>query len=117
MKFADHLKGKFFTILFNRISIFFFLLCLLSVFLYFLGTYQGFMDTTQVLLLRMTFVFGILLAVSSVFGFFVDLSFLIRKKKIRYLFSILLYFTLAGIGGSVAISAFFIIVVSAGNGV
>ena len=90
-------------------------MCLLAAFLYVLGTNQGFMDTTQLLLLRMTVISGILLVVSSVFGFFIDLAYLFGKKKIRYLASVFFYCISGIIGGCAALSAFFIIVVSTGN--
>gem|GEM_PF-5889976 len=73
------------------------------------------MNSTQILLLNMTVISGIMLAVSSVFGFFIDLSYLIRKRKIRYLVSLLFYCAAAVIGGLAALSAFFIMVVTAGN--
>jgi len=73
------------------------------------------MDSTQLLLLRMMAIFGILLTVSSVFGFAIDMVYLFRKKKIRYLASIVFYGISGVIGAVTAITAFFIIVVTAGN--
>ena len=111
----EQLRGKFLTVAVNRIVILFFLLCLLTAFLYFLGTGQGFMTSTQYMLLRLTSFFGLFLALSSVFGFIVDFIYFAKKKKIRYLVSMFCYFLSGIIGGTTALTAFFIIIVSAGN--
>jgi hypothetical protein len=109
------LKGKFSTVIINRVILFFFFICLLTGFFYILGTVQGFMDDTLFLLLRIGAVFGILLTVSSVLGFFIDLGFLLTKKKIRYLGIMFLYCFLGIFGGIIVYASYFIMVISAGN--
>jgi hypothetical protein len=108
-------KGKFPSILANRLAVFFFLICLLTGFLYALGTIQGFMDDTQLFLLRIAAVFGTLLALSSVLGFFIDLGFLLVKRKIRYLGTLFFYCFLGIFGGIIASASYFVMVISAGN--
>jgi hypothetical protein len=115
MKTLHQLKGKFPSIIVNRLAIFFFLICLLTGFLYVLGTIQGFMDDTQFFLLRIAVVFGILLTVSSVLGFFIDLGFLLAKKKIRYLGIMVFYCFLGIFGGIIASASYFIMAISVGN--
>ncbi|MDR0313053.1 MAG: hypothetical protein LBI14_05605 [Treponema sp.] len=115
MKSIRQLKGKFPSIIVNRLAIFFFLICLLTGFLYALGTIQGFMDDTQSLLLRIAAIFGILLVISSVLGFFIDLGFLLVKKKLRYLGYMFFYCFLGIFGGIIASASYFVLVISAGN--
>jgi hypothetical protein len=57
----------------------------LTLFLYILGTAQGFMDDTQFILLRLTTILGVLLAVSSILGLLLDLAFFLGNRKLRYL--------------------------------
>jgi hypothetical protein len=110
------LKGKLPTVIINRVVLFFFFVCLLTGFFYILGTVQGFMDDTLFLLLKIGAVFGILLTVSSVIGFFVDLMFLLVRKKIRYLGIMFFYCFLGVFGGTIVYASYFIMVISSGNG-
>jgi hypothetical protein len=110
----NQLRGKFPTVIVNRAILFFFFICLLTGFFYILGTVQGFMDDTLYLLLRIGAVFGILLTVSSVLGFFIDLGFLLAKKKIRYLGVMFFYCFLGIFGGTIVYASYFIMVISAG---
>ena len=106
---------KFPVIIVNRIALFFFIMCFLTVFLYALGTVQGFMDTTQFILLELTVILGVLLTVSSLFGIVLDLTFFLSNRKKRYLGSIFLHGFWGIFGGSMALIAFFFIIVSGGN--
>jgi hypothetical protein len=115
VKTIRQLKGKFPSIIINRLAVFFFLICFLTGFLYVLGTIQGFMDDTQLFLLKITAVLGTLLALSSVLGFFIDLGFLLVKKKIRYLGTMFFYCFLGIFGGIIASASYFVMVISAGN--
>jgi hypothetical protein len=83
--------------------------------LYALGTVQGFMDDTQFFLLRTAALFGILLVISSVLGFFIDLGFFLTRKRIHYLGTMVFYFFIGMLGGIIASGSYFIMVVSAGN--
>ena len=106
---------KFPVILVNRIALFFFLVCFLAVFLYIIGTVQGFMDDTQFILLELIVIMGILLTASSLFGMILELIFFIRNKKLYYLVGIFLHSFLWILGGSIAITASFFIITSKGN--
>jgi hypothetical protein len=109
------LKGKFPTVIVSRVILFFFFISLLISFFYILGTVQGFMDDTLYILLRIGAIFGILLTVSAVLGFFIDLMFLLAKKKIRYLGIMFLYCFLGFFGGIIVYASYFIMVISAGK--
>ena len=90
-------------------------MCAIAGFLYILGTYQGFMDTTQFFLLNITGFFGKLLFITCFFGFLVDLIYLFRKRIKRYFISLIFYIILGIFGGIVSSSAYFIMVLSDGN--
>ena len=79
-------KEKFLYLLVNRLAIFFFLMCFLSLFLYVAGTIQDFTDSTQLFLLNLYFILGLFLIIASVSGLLLDLNRYSRTKKKRYLF-------------------------------
>jgi uncharacterized membrane protein SpoIIM required for sporulation len=110
-------KERLFSILISRMVIFFFLMCLLTLFLYAAGTVQNFIDTTQLSLLRLYSIFGIFLAVSSGFGFALDLHRFVKTKKIRYLSRAGGYMLLLIFGATTVLTVISIIAVSSGNGV
>ena len=85
MKAIGLLKEKFLYLLVNRLAIFFFLMCLLTLFLYAAGTIQDFIDSTQLFLLNLYFTLGIFLTIASVSGMLLDLNRYSRTKKTRYL--------------------------------
>ena len=107
---------KLLPILINRTVLFFFLMSLLTLFFYLAGTAQGFMDSTQFLLLRLYTVFGIFLAITSASGVILDLSRLIRTKRIRYLFRAGGYVFLVIFGIVTVIIVMAIIAISGGDG-
>jgi hypothetical protein len=78
-------KEKFLYLLVNRLAIFFFLMCILTLFLYAAGTIQDFIDSTQLFLLNLYFILGIFLTIASVSGLLLDLNRFSRTKKRRYL--------------------------------
>ncbi|MDR2393390.1 MAG: hypothetical protein LBD93_04455 [Treponema sp.] len=84
----------------KRTVLFFFGLDVLSLFLYVLGTNQGFMERTQVMLLWMAVWIGLFMGVGSFYGITLDLS-LVCHKQFRYL---------AGIGGYLCLGLFGIII-------
>jgi hypothetical protein len=76
---------KILPILVNRTVISIFLMCLLTIFLYTAGTIQGFIDSTQLSLLNLYSVLGILLIISSVCGAALGFDRFHKTKKARYL--------------------------------
>ena len=91
------------------------MMCLLTGFLYFLGTRQEFMDETQFLFLKMTAVLGLLLLIASVFGLIVNLVIFIIKRKIRYLLGFFLFIFFSVSGGFAAAGAYLILFLTTGN--
>ena len=89
-------------------------MCFLTVFIYFLGTIQGFMDTTLFMLLELAVVLGILLVISSLLGIILDLTLLLSIKKIRYLNRIFLHIFFMIFGGSMSLVGSFINIISQG---
>ena len=108
-------NGKILAIVINRISILFFIMSVITGFIYLLGSNQGFMDQTQFFLLRAVTVLGILLLISSVFGLVINLFIFVIVKKRRYLFGSFLYIFFIVSGGAVASGAYFIIFFASGN--
>ena len=106
---------KILAIVLNRIAVFFFLICLLAVFLYIIVTRQGFLDETQFLLLRLAALSGVLLLISAIIGLIADIVFFIIAGRKRYLIGFFFFIFLAIAGGIFAYAANFIIMVSSGN--
>jgi hypothetical protein len=109
-------KKPILALLVKRTVFFFFIMCVLTVFLYGIGTVREFMDTTQEVLLRLAAVFGFLLAVGAVYGIGVDLWFILYKGKYRFFLGVGGYAALGIFGILVAAAATFIVVISGGNG-
>ncbi|MDR2798289.1 MAG: hypothetical protein LBB80_08095 [Treponema sp.] len=107
-------KKPIILMLVKRTVLFFFGLCLLSLFLYGIGTNQGFMDRTQFMLLRITVMVGLFIGVGSMYGIGLDL-WLIFHKKYRYLIGIGGYLCLGVFGIAIAGLASFILVLAEGN--
>jgi len=109
-------KEKFFPLIVHRTVVFFFVLCLLTLLLYFAGTAQSFLDTTQIMLLSIYIALSIFLAVISLFGaalgirrrFFV-------QRKVRELVQTAVYALLSLFAVVTSIAAAFIVAVSRGN--
>ena len=117
MKFARLSKDKFLYLLVNRLAIFFFLMCLLTLFLYAAGTIQDFTDSTQLFLLNLQFILGIFLTAASVSGLLLDLNRYSQTKKTRYLIRAGGYVFLVVFGVFTVLAASAITAISAGNGV
>jgi len=115
MAFSENFKDKLLPILISRISIFLFLMCLLSLFLYAAGTVQGFIDTTQISLLSLYVVLGILLALTSISGVVISLIRFKKSRKIRYLFRTGGYMLLMIFGSATILAIMFIITLASGN--
>jgi len=110
-----YLKEKLLPILASRTVIFFFAMCLLTIFLYVAGTAQGFIDSTQFALIRLYVVLGIFLIAASACGMLLNLGRLFMHKKIRYLARAGGYILLAIFGIATVLVAMFIIAMSEGN--
>jgi len=86
MGFPRFSKNKLLYVLVNRTVLFLFVMCLLTLSLYAAGTIQGFIDSTQLFLLRLYEIFGIFLVATSFFGIVLDIERCVKMKKKRYLF-------------------------------
>jgi hypothetical protein len=115
MKFPKLPDIKLFPLFVSRTVLFFLVMCLISLFLYIIGTIQGFMDDTQFFLLRLGIGMGILLVLSSLYGMVLDLVLFFRGRKLRFICGAGVYALLGVLGGVVAASAGFIISASGGN--
>jgi hypothetical protein len=67
----------------KRAVFFFFVICILTFLLYGIGTSQGFMDTTQFELLRLSIIFGLLLGVGSLYGIILNCVLFVRVTDAR----------------------------------
>ena len=115
MKIPHRIKEKLLPILISRTAVFFFLMCLITLFLYAIGTNQGFIDSTQISLLRLYSVLGIFLVGSSIGGIAVNAVRFSRQKKARYLLRAGLYLLLALFGTVTVIFVMFVLALSPGN--
>ena len=115
MFFPRNVKEKLLPILVNRTVLFFFFLCLLTLFLYVVGTVQGFIDSTQLSLLKLYAVLGIFLTAASVYGMAVDLGRFVKAKKIRYLLRAGGYLFLVVFGAATVLAVMVIVTLSGGN--
>jgi len=85
MGFFRFSKERLLPILINRTALFFFIMSVLTLFLYTVGTVQEFTDTTQFTLLALYSVLGIFLTITAISGIVLDLGRFISAKKGRYL--------------------------------
>lgn len=102
------------AILIKRTASFFFGLCLLSVFFYGVGTYQGFMDKTQDMLLEAGLMMGLASGLFSFYGC-MFVGWLAFRRELRYIGDLGSYITLGFFGMLIAALASFIIVFTQGN--
>jgi hypothetical protein len=115
MRISRPEKKTIIEILVKRTVTFFFGICLLTLFLYGIGTAQGFMDITQLLLLRLSIVLGLFLGVGSVYGIVLALWLARKGLKLRYIGGIGGYLLLSLFGILVVLIAAFIVVAAGGN--
>ena len=116
MDISHFSREKLLPILVNRTVIFFFLMCLLALFLYLAGTFQEFIDTTQITLLKVYSTLGIFLTATSISGLIIGLGRMITTKKAGYLLRASGYLALALFGTVTVLIAIAIISISGGNG-
>lgn len=110
-------KKSILVILVKRTVFFFFTMCVFTIFLYGIGTIQGFMDTTQQIMLRLIIIMGFSLAVGSIYGILLDLWLAFYEKKRRFFWGIGGYIGMGLFGAAIAAAATFIVVLSGGNGI
>ena len=115
MIFLHFPKEKLFPILINRTAVLFFIMCLLTLFLYLAGTIQGFVDETQFLLLKCYTVFGIFLSVASIPGIAIDFYRFLKTKKSRYALRAAGYTFLAVFGTATVFAAMAILAIATGD--
>ena len=116
MIFPRYLREKLFPTLISRTTVFFFLMCLLTLFLYAAGTVQNFIDSTQIFLLRLYTVLGIFLAIIAIPGIFINLGRFFKAKKWRYLLRTGVYLLFVFFGAITVLAVLVIITMAEGNG-
>ena len=115
MDFTGYKIERLLPILINKTAIFLFLMCILTIFLYVAGTSQGFIDSTQLFLLRLYVIMGIFLMTASVFGMFLELSRVIKRKSPRYFLRAGGYLLLLVFATITVMASLFVIALSEGN--
>jgi hypothetical protein len=108
-------KKPVIVILVKRAILFFFFLCVLTAFLYGIGTAQGFTDRTQLMLLRLSVISGLSLAVGSLYGIALNFWLALHDRKYRFFTGAGMYIILGIFGTLMATLAAFIIVAAGGN--
>ncbi|GAB1482776.1 hypothetical protein MASR2M78_15920 [Treponema sp.] len=104
-------------LLVKRSVFFIFALNFLSLFLYAIGTAQGFLDSNQIILLRVSSALGLLEGIAAFYGFIFSLFITLYRHKYNYLVGTLVYFFLAILGFFIAALISFILVALSGNAV
>ncbi|MDR2517898.1 MAG: hypothetical protein LBD13_00600 [Spirochaetaceae bacterium] len=115
MKITRPVKKPVLALLIKRTVSFFFALCLLIIFLYSIGTLRGFMDSTQMRLLRLGARAGLFLWVGAGYGAALDCYLLFQGKK-YYIRSLISYIIVGAFGMAAALFSAFILVITQGKG-
>ena len=115
MIFSRFSKEKLLYSLISRAVIFLFVMCLLTLSLYTAGTVQGFIDSTQIFLLKLYEVLGIILVAVSFCGAVLEVERCIKVKKGRYLLRAGCYLFLAILGIVSVFTVIAIIAISEGG--
>jgi len=115
MHFPGFLKEKLLIILVSRTVFFFFLMCLITIFLYTVGTVQDFIDSTQLYLLKFYVILGIFLITFSICSIILGMKRFFEMKKSRYLFRVSGYLFFVIFGMVTVLIAIFIITITGGN--
>jgi len=114
MGFPRFSKERLLPILINRTALFFFVLSVLTLFLYGAGTVQGFTDATQFALLALYSILGIFLTITAVSGILLDLGRFIGTRKARYFFRACGYLFLVVFGIVTVLAVMAILALSGG---
>jgi hypothetical protein len=115
MRIARPEKKNIAAILVKRGVIFLAAMLMLTVFLYAIGTIQGFTDQTQLLLLGLSLAEGLSLAAGSIYGIIFNLWFILRGGASRLLWGTGAYIALGLFGVLVTALSAFILVLAGGN--
>ena len=110
MKIQRPKQKPLLVILVKRAVFFFLCICALAMLLYVLGNFQGFMDSTLAILLRITIAMGIFLALGCIYGVLLAVWMFFREE-FGYAGSIPLYLALGVSGAAMAAAAQFILVI------
>lgn len=103
------------ALLVKRAVLFMFVSCALALFLYAVGTAQDFLESTQLLLLRLSYLLALMLAIGALYGLLLDLFFAFRLRRKAFLLGVLSYALLAAIAVLVALFSGGILVAVVGN--
>jgi hypothetical protein len=117
VKFSRPVKKPLILLLVKRGLFFLSILCFLGFFLYVLGTRQGFMDRTQLFLLRFQTVMGTLLAAGTALGVLIQVFFVFLYKKPVFTGDLAWYFFFGLLGILAALGAAFILVLAGGSSI
>jgi hypothetical protein len=90
-------------------------LTVLTVIFYVVGSYRNASDESQLALIRFCMAVSMLLTISAVYGFILDLYYTIQKKKPAFLAFALGYILIMVIGAATVLGAAFIISAARGN--
>jgi hypothetical protein len=88
---------------------------LFSAFLYGVGVYQSFMDPTQLMLLRISVLSGLVLGILSLYNVIMAVWFLLRGRGLRHFAGIALHLLAGCFGVLTAVAAIFIILLAGGT--
>ena len=115
MRFPRLLKEKLLIILISRTAFFFFLMCLVTIFLYVAGTIQNFIDSTQIFILKFYVILGIFLVTFSFCGVIIGIKRFIDLRKRRYLLRAGGYLLFVLFGIVTILAVIFILTITGGN--
>ncbi|MDR2178509.1 MAG: hypothetical protein LBP20_10795 [Treponema sp.] len=115
MKISRPVTKPLITIVIKRMVLFFFALAALTEFFYGIGTSQGFMDVTQLFLLRVSRFLGFFLAVCSLCGMAALGWFILRDRQYRFIGGAGIYLLLTLAGAALFLGASLIMVIAGGN--
>jgi hypothetical protein len=90
-------------------------LTIVIIILYVAGSYRQVSDTAQLALVRFGLIVSLLLVISSMYGFVLDIFYAIHRKSLNYVAGALGYVLVMAIGALIALSLAFIISAAGGN--
>jgi hypothetical protein len=115
MKFSRPRKKPIIALLVKRTVLFFFFSSIIIILLYVVGTIQGFMESTQLILLRVLAIMSIFLSIGALYGGLLDVGFLFIKHRKQSFWGIISYLLMVLFGVTVSVIASFMLVLVGGN--
>jgi hypothetical protein len=116
MKFIRPDQRPLVGLLVKRGTLFLALICALAVFLYAVGTMQGFMDSTQLFLLRLASFCALFLIPLCILGAAMDIPAAFRRPAaLRYLGGAFAYILLGAASAALAAAVSFILILVGGR--